>query len=250
MSATHRGVMNECCATPHRIRWACWKRFRAVIQPAPQGLSELRRMECRRPPSPDSYGRFSCDGAFSTAGCTNMIRGGAAPVVRRRTRRAGVAGPRCREQATSSGHRQHPGCVGATGPLSRSIRVSVTVGGRRCGPAPTATIRLDGLRFTSSLAAPDEPGAQPDVELSAATRERPGHILRAPELIRPGSTALPVVESGDVPPKVGRDARGRTASTPAHRIKGSAPAARDHRKRRCDQIKRRLISRWDYVSAA
>lgn len=64
--------------------------------------------------------------------------------------------------------------------------------------------------------------------------------------------ALPVVESGVglmVLPKVGRDAR-LNGFDFAHRIKGSVPVqARDHRKRRCDQISADSHQR-DYALAA
>lgn len=65
--------------------------------------------------------------------------------------------------------------------------------------------------------------------------------------------ALPVVESGVglmVLPKVGRGCEGLNGFDFAHRIKGSVPVqARDHRKRRCDQISADSHQR-DYALAA
>ncbi len=68
-----------------------------------------------------------------------------------------------------------------TGPLSRSIRVSVDGRARVVddfgGPAPTATIRLDGLQFTRLAGGrPMSPARSQDVELGG-DKELAGHIL-------------------------------------------------------------------------
>lgn len=68
-----------------------------------------------------------------------------------------------------------------TGPLSRSIRVSVDGRARVVddfgGPAPTATIRLDGLQFNRLAGGrPMSPARSQDVELGG-DKELAGHIL-------------------------------------------------------------------------
>lgn len=136
-------------------------------------------MRRRPPPGPDSYGRFmririfdcwmheqDIRAAVQRPSSDDELGGPASPLVLDEI--AATMGFVVGKLAKApDGSRV---LLELTGPLSRSIRVSVDGRARVVddfgGPAPTATIRLDGLQFTRLAGGrPMSPARSQDVEL-------------------------------------------------------------------------------------
>lgn len=190
------GVMNECwvrhLGTESGV--GLLERFRAVTSQRRKVLASLSDDEWNAPtttPSgPDSYGRFMRIRIFDCRMHEQDIRA----AVQRPSSDDELGGPASPlvldEIAATMGFvvgklaKAPDGSrvlLELTGPLSRSIRVSVDGRARVVddfgGPAPTATIRLDGLQFTRLAGGrPMSPARSQDVELGG-DKELAGHIL-------------------------------------------------------------------------
>ncbi|AFE14229.1 hypothetical protein MRGA423_19330 [Mycobacterium tuberculosis RGTB423] len=249
------------------------ERFRAVTSQRRKVLASLSDDEWNAPtttPSgPDSYGRFmririfdcwmheqDIRAAVQRPSSDDELGGPASPLVLVDEQRA-HHGVRRRQAGQSA--RRLPRAVGADRPAVSQhprFRGRSSAGGRRLrwagadGDDPPGRTAVHQARRR----APDEPGAQP----GCGTRRRQGagrSHPRAPELrdLTGKLMALPVVESGvriDGPAEGRQGCEGLNGFDFAHRIKGSVPVqARDHRKRRCDQISADSHQR-DYALAA
>ena len=252
-------------------------RFRATTAERRDALTDMDDDEwdelTATPAGPDSYGRFMRVRIFDCWMHEHDIRDALERPAMTPIRRAGLpVGARrdCGEHGLRRRQaRRRTRRVAGADRADRAAGAHDQRGRRRSGPGggglrraePTATITLDGLLFSRLAGGRTHAGAAPRRDRLRRRRGRRQADRRAPQLrdLSWGNTPGRDENLGfrrchwrtiECPAEIRRGCEGLNGFDFAHRIKGSVPVqARDHRKRRCNQLSADSNQR-DYALAA